>query len=322
MRRRAGDDGKRGHAEAQRIAGDARRALVAGFDRDRAIGRVGQHPFDGDRARAGPDVPQKLAAPRRERRERDCANVALGDLAVVLERVVRQAGSARQHARVAVGGDFERDGVERGDVVEREALRLRRADALARAAHRLADRQHGPAHAARREQRRELGRRRVVPGERQDSGAGLKMRNDRLQRPAMQREERAILLAPAEPRGGEREGRGRGDSDHFGGREAAHQQRARRRKRTDRRWRARRPACRARPRSGRAHPRSATARRNVSAASGPASARCRRPPTTKAACARRRRAAGESPSIPSSPRPTTASQRLAHPMPLVAGAVP
>ena len=49
---------------------------------------------------------------------------------------------------------------------------------------------------------------------------------------------------------------------------------------------------------------------SVSAASGPASARWRRPPTTKAACARRRRAAGVRPSAPSSPRPMTESHRV------------
>ena len=49
------------------------------------------------------------------------------------------------------------------------------------------------------------------------------MRNDRLERPAVQRQQRAILLAPAEPRRGERKGGERRDADHFVGREAAHQ---------------------------------------------------------------------------------------------------
>ena len=115
---------ERRDAEAQRVAGDARRAVVAGLDGDRAVGRVGEHPFDRDRAGARADVPQQLAAPRRERRERDRADVALGDLAVMLEPVVRQARRARQDARVAVGDDLERDRVERGDVLEREAVGL------------------------------------------------------------------------------------------------------------------------------------------------------------------------------------------------------
>ena len=49
------------------------------------------------------------------------------------------------------------------------------------------------------------------------------MRNDRLERPAVQRQQRAILLVPAEPRRGERKGGERRDADHFVGREAAHQ---------------------------------------------------------------------------------------------------
>ena len=57
-----------------------------------------------------------------------------------------------------------------------------------------------------------FGGRRIVPGERQDPGAGRELRNDRLERTAMQRQERAVLLAPAEARGGEREGRGRGQA--------------------------------------------------------------------------------------------------------------
>ena len=58
-------------------------------------------------------------------------------------------------------------------------------------------------------QRRQLGRGRVVPGQRKNARAWLQMRNDRLERPAVQREQRAILLAPAEPRRGERKGGGR-----------------------------------------------------------------------------------------------------------------
>ena len=68
---------QRGHAErgalrAMRAARSRRR-----FDRDRAVGRIGQHPFDRHRARAGADVPQHLAAPRRERGERDRADSRL-----------------------------------------------------------------------------------------------------------------------------------------------------------------------------------------------------------------------------------------------------
>ena len=115
------------------------------------------------------------------------ADLALGDLPVVLEPVVGQPGGARQDARAAVDDDFERDGVQGGDVVEGVSPRLRRANPLARAAHRLADRDLRSAHAARREQRRKLGGSGVVPGKRENSRARLQMRDDRLERPAVER---------------------------------------------------------------------------------------------------------------------------------------
>ena len=62
------------------------------LDRDRAAGGVRPHPLDADRARAGADVPQQLAGQRREPGERDRADVALGQLAVVLVGVVGQPG--------------------------------------------------------------------------------------------------------------------------------------------------------------------------------------------------------------------------------------
>ncbi len=54
----------------------------------------------------------------------------------------------------------------------------------------------------------------------------LQMRNDRLERAPVKREQRAILFAPAEPRRGERKGRRRRDRDHLVRGEAAHQHRA------------------------------------------------------------------------------------------------
>ena len=95
-----------------------------------------------------------------------------------------------------------------------------------RAPHRLADGQAGPPHAARDQQRRELGGRRLVPREREDALARLQVRQDRLERPAVQRQRRAVLLAPAEPGGGEREGRGRRDAERLARRKAPHQHRA------------------------------------------------------------------------------------------------
>ena len=102
---------------------------------------------------------------------------------------------------------------------------------------------------------------------------------------------------------------GAGNADHLLRPRSGASASRRRRRRTDRRWRARR----------RNRPRWASIASSafsigdgqiiVSAFDGPASARWRLPPTTKAACATSRRAAGVRPSIPSSPMPTTASQR-------------
>ena len=177
-----------------------------------------------------------------------------------------------------------------------------------RAAHRLADCELRSTHAARRQQRRQLGRRRVVPRQRENARAMAKMRNDRFERPAVQREQRAILLAPAEPRRGERKGRRRRDGDHFVG--------------VKRRISIGADAEEERIAAGKhAHgaprwPSMASSAFSigdgqtiVSAFRGPASARWRSPPTTNAACARSRRAAGVRPSIPSSPMPTRPSQR-------------
>ena len=100
-------------------------------------GRLRAHPFDGDRAAAGADVPEQLARARAERGDRHGAHVALGELAVGGERVVGQAG----RARVAGGaGDGDRHYVEWvGDEVGRRGCR--RVDApLVRAAELL---EHG-----------------------------------------------------------------------------------------------------------------------------------------------------------------------------------
>ena len=94
------------------------------------------------------------------------------------------------------------------------------------AAHRLADRQARPPHPARGEQRRELGRRRLVPRKGEDARSRLQVRQDRLERPTVQRQRRAVLLAPAEPGGGEREGRGRRNAERFARRKAPHQHRS------------------------------------------------------------------------------------------------
>ena len=93
------DDFEMRDAEARRRCGRCARRDPGALDRDGAVGGIGQHPFDRDRAGAGADVPQQLAAARRQRRERDRADLALGDLAVMLEPFVGQPGARRQDAR-------------------------------------------------------------------------------------------------------------------------------------------------------------------------------------------------------------------------------
>ena len=52
---------------------------------------------------------KQFATPRRERRQRHRADFALGDLAVVLEQIIGEAGSARDDARVRRRDDFDGD---------------------------------------------------------------------------------------------------------------------------------------------------------------------------------------------------------------------
>ena len=78
------------YAESSRVAGDPLRALGVGLDRGRRAGRMAPHPLDPDGPGPGSDVPQVLAGRRGEPGERRRAQVALGELAVVLEGLVRQ----------------------------------------------------------------------------------------------------------------------------------------------------------------------------------------------------------------------------------------
>ena len=110
------DDRQVGHAEVGGVAGDPADARGVALDGDGAVGRVGQHPLDADRAGAGADIPQQLAATGRQGRERDGADVLLGQLAVMLEPGVGQARGQRDDAGAGRGGQFQRDEVQRVDV--------------------------------------------------------------------------------------------------------------------------------------------------------------------------------------------------------------
>ena len=128
----------------------------------------------------------------------------------MLEPVVGQSGRARQNSRAALGDDFDRDRVQGGDDrrARRPAPRSRGCAPAGRPSPRSTVSLERPA--ARCQAARQFRRRRVVPRQREDARAWLQMRNDRLERPAMQRDQRAILLAPAEPRRGEAKAEGAG----------------------------------------------------------------------------------------------------------------
>ena len=283
LRRRAGDDGKargrRGSAHCARCGRRARGGL-------RSRRRDWRGRPASIRWRSSPSRRRRPTAVRHGAARAPTSVIARISRLVIWPSFSNQSsgrpGSARQHARAAIGDDFERDGVERGDVVEREALR-RALRERARAAPPIASQtvsSRSP-HAARREQRRQL-----APASRRPTRAPGSARRaaDAERSPrAGGHAERGARNPAAPSRAARRRGesRGRGSAEHLVGRRSGASAASRRRRRTDRRSRARRRARRAAPGSRRAHPRSATARRRVSAASGPASARWRSPPTTK-----------------------------------------
>ena len=80
--------------------GHARGARLA-LERDRRDAAGGAHPFDADRAAAGADIPRAAPRMRHELGERERAHLALGQLAVMLEGVVRQARARKPDARPA-----------------------------------------------------------------------------------------------------------------------------------------------------------------------------------------------------------------------------
>src|SRR4029453_8846485 len=98
------------------ITPDARCTIRAYFDGHGMHGWMGQHPLDGDRARARADIPQQLPAQWRERGQRNGADLALGDLAVMLvERIVKPR-AVGDNASIWRGLDIDGDRVQRGDV--------------------------------------------------------------------------------------------------------------------------------------------------------------------------------------------------------------
>ncbi len=110
-----------GTPKRTRVAADPRSPFGRRLDGDGAHRRIGKHPFDRDRARAGADVPEEFALARRECREGQRPHLPLGDLAVVLEKPLVQAVRKRQNACIGIGHHLKRADVQRVDFLHREA---------------------------------------------------------------------------------------------------------------------------------------------------------------------------------------------------------
>ena len=178
--RAAADHGQPvGHAEGEGVALDPVGARGVGLDRrSRGRSRSARSHSIADRAAARADVPQQRAGRRRERGERDRADVALGQLPVGLVGVVGQAGHERAQRSVA---DLDRHRVERvGGRVE--ALRGRLGDALAGRAELLEDDEARAAEAALGDDARERARPVRAGDVGDDPAAGLEHAGDDVRR--------------------------------------------------------------------------------------------------------------------------------------------
>ena len=95
-----------GAAEAFGVGRYQGETVAARLDGDGAAGGVVAHPLDRDGAAAGADIPQELAGDGGEGGERGGADFPLGQLAVVVEGLVRQvrasggAGERRDRRRI------------------------------------------------------------------------------------------------------------------------------------------------------------------------------------------------------------------------------
>ena len=110
------------HAACGGVSRDPCRAFPVGLDGDRAHRAVRQHPLDCHRPRTRADIPEQFAPARRQRSQRHGADLAFGDLAIMLEQVVGKPKTERENACIGLGYDLDRDEVQWID--PQEARRL------------------------------------------------------------------------------------------------------------------------------------------------------------------------------------------------------
>ncbi|GAV37050.1 hypothetical protein ROTAS13_04743 [Roseomonas sp. TAS13] len=169
---------------------------------------MAQHPLDADGARAGADIPEHLPLARREAGQGDGADLALGDLPVMLETPVRQPAGKRQDAGAGRGLDLQRQQVQRIDRPGRPVLGAEAPPALARSAQGFQQVHPRRAEAMPAQEAGDRSGRGGIGGQDQHPRARLQRRAQHLQRTAAERDRRHLLHRPAEPRAGQGE-RGR-----------------------------------------------------------------------------------------------------------------
>ncbi len=99
-------------AEIAGVDGDHLQAFAFALEGDGFGIAGGAHPFDGNGAAAGADIPEQRAGIGREPREGRGADVALGELAVGDEGVVREAGRGGEQRCARIGDAVDGEDVE------------------------------------------------------------------------------------------------------------------------------------------------------------------------------------------------------------------
>lgn len=108
----AGDDLEPGRAELVGIFRDHADAARIPFERDGTRLARRSHPLDRDRTRSGAHIPEESPASGRERGKRYRAHLALGDLAIMDEGLVRKAGTGGVDPCIGAGDATDGNRVE------------------------------------------------------------------------------------------------------------------------------------------------------------------------------------------------------------------